>query len=266
MTPRSPTPGLSPLPTETRSLSRRPSSNTGSITLAGGASLVLDTTFTLAGLGNVTNSGGAIYVEGTLDNAGSTLNGSSGLGRAVLYGGTVQGGTATPSGLILSGYGGTLSGVTYDGTLDLSNACVHLADGTVVDNAEGDGAGTINDNCGTLIFDNTQTFNNATINLAGALYEDDTSGAGTVLTLGSGVVIDQTGDAYIYTGDYSSDGIVNQGAINRSGTSSYLFIYGNGCLHQHGRDHGRFERWRAGHRHHHVHQLGGLSTSPTATP
>ena len=205
-------------------------SNTGSITLAGGASLVLDTTFTLAGLGNVTNSGGAIYIEGTLDNAGSTLNGSSGLGQAVLYGGTVQGGTATPSGLILSGYGGTLSGVTYDGTLDLSNACVHLADGTVVNNAEGDGAGTINDNCGTLIFDNTQTFNNATINLAGALYEDDTSGAGTVLTLGSGVAIDQTGDAYIYTGDYSSDGIVNQGAINRSGTSSYLFIYGNGCL------------------------------------
>jgi hypothetical protein len=199
-------------------------SNTGSITLASGASLVLDTTFTLAELGKVTNSGGAIYVEGTLDNAGSTLNGSSGLGQAVLYGGTVQGGAATSSGLILSGYGGTLSGVTYDGALDLSNACVHLADGTVINNAAGDGAGTINDNGGALIFDNTQTFNSATINLAGALYENDTTGAGTVLTLGSGVAIDQTGDAYVCTGDYSSDGIVNQGAVNRWGTS------GNGCL------------------------------------
>ena len=45
---------------------------------------------------------------------------------------------------------------------------VHLADGTVVNNAAGNGAGTINDNCGTLIFDNTQTFNNATINLGNA--------------------------------------------------------------------------------------------------
>ena len=85
-----------------------------------------------------------------------------------------------------------------------------------------------------LYFDNTQTFNNATINLGSAsvtaLYEDDTTGAGTVLTLGSGVAIDETGDAYIYTGDNSGDGIVNQGAINQSGTSSYLFIYGNGSL------------------------------------
>ena len=51
----------------------------------------------------MTNSGGTVYIEGTLDNAGSTLNGSSGLGQAVLYGGTVQGGAATPSGLVLSG-------------------------------------------------------------------------------------------------------------------------------------------------------------------
>ena len=43
--------------------------------------------------------------------------------------------------------GGTLNGVTYDGTLDLSGteAYVHLASGTVVNNAAGTGAGTIND-------------------------------------------------------------------------------------------------------------------------
>ena len=97
---------------------------------------------------------------------------------------------------------------------------LNLADGTVVNNAAGNGAGTINDNCSTLAFDNTQTFNNATINLAGALYEDDTTGAGTVLTLGSGVAIDESGDAYIYTGGNSGDGIVNQGAITQSGTAA----------------------------------------------
>ena len=100
----------------------------------------------------------------------------------------------------------------------------------MVNNAAGNGAGTIDDNGSTLIFDNTQTFNNATINLAGALYEDDTTGAGTVLTLGSGVAIDESGDAYIYTGGNSGDGIVNQGAIKQSGTSSYLYIYGDGSL------------------------------------
>ena len=71
----------------------------------------------------MSNSGGTIYIEGTLNNAGGTLNGSSGLGQAVLDGGTVQGGTATPSGLGFSSSGGTLSGVTYDGTLDLSSEC-----------------------------------------------------------------------------------------------------------------------------------------------
>ena len=189
------------------------------------------------------------------------LNGSSGLGQAVLNGGTVQGGAATSSGLVLSLNGGTLSGVTYDGTLDLSSACecVHLADSTVVNNAAGNGPGTINDNCGILAFDNTQTFNNATINLGNAssysyLGENDTTGAGTVLTLGSGVAIDESGVAYICTGDNSGDGIVNQGAINAVGNQRLSLHLRQWIPHQQRHDHGRFERRRADHRHHHVHQ------------
>jgi hypothetical protein len=235
-------------------------SNTGSITLAGGASLVLDTTFTLAELGTVSNSGGTVYIQGRLDNTGGTLSGSNGLGQAVLYGGTVEGGAATPSGLVLSLYGGTLNGVTYDGTLDLSSACVHLADGTVVNNAAGNGAGTIDDNGGTLVFDNTQTFNNATINLGGTsggnsfLYEQDSTGLGTVLTLGSGVAIDETGDGYVYTGDNSDDGIVNQGAVTQSGVSSYLIIYGNGALTNSGTITAASSGGRIHHRRHHIHE------------
>ena len=118
----------------------------------------------------MSNSGGTIYISGAFFNGGGTLNGSGGVGQLVLSGGTVEGGTATPAGLGFSDWGSTLSGVTYDGTLDLSGASayVQLASGTVVNNAAGTGAGTINDTgdgSSLIFFDNTQTFNNATINL-----------------------------------------------------------------------------------------------------
>ena len=121
--------------------------------------------------------------------------------------------------------GGTLSGVTYDGTLDLSEsgASVNLASGTVVKNAAGTGPGTINvtGEYADLDFDNTQTFNNATINLGNTigytdtLYAYDTAGAGgQVLTLASGVTVDVVGYAAITSSSSSGDGIVNKGVIN----------------------------------------------------
>ena len=233
-------------------------SNTGSITLASGASLYLGGSFTLAGLGKVTNSGGTVYIQGTLGNTGGTLNGSSSLGQAVLYGGTVHGGMATPAGLVLSTSGGTLSGVTYDGTLDLSGtrASVNLASGTVVNNAAGAGAGTINDTGfeSELFFDNTQTFNNATINLGNSyesFLETDSTGGGTVLTLGSGVTINESGVAFIESS--AGDGIVNQGKINQTASGSNLLIL-RPFFHQQRHDHGRVERRSAGDRHRLVHQ------------
>jgi hypothetical protein len=206
----------------------------GSITLASGSSLYLGGSFTLAGSGTVTNSGATVYIDGTLDNTGGTLNGSSVLGQAVLDGGTVQGGTVTPSGLGFSGSGGTLSGVTYDGTLDLSGSgdSVDLASGTVVNNAAGTSAGTINDtgNGSDLYFDTTQTFNNATINLGNTsgysdVYDGPTTGA--VLTLGSGVTIDVSGNGEITDGGAFGDAIVNQGNISQTASDSNLVIESN---------------------------------------
>ncbi len=43
--------------------------------------------------------------------------------------------------------------------------------------------------------------------------EEDTTRPGTVLTLGSGVTIDESGDAEITDSGYSGDGIVDQGTI-----------------------------------------------------
>ena len=115
----------------------------------------------------------------TVDDTGSlTLSATFTLSAGTFIlgsGGTLRGGTTKLTGGTFACDGGTLSGVTYDGTLDLSgsNASVHLAGGTVVNNAAGTGAGTINDtgDDSTLYFDNTQTFNNATINLGSTSVE-----------------------------------------------------------------------------------------------
>ena len=105
----------------------------------------------------------------------------------MLDGGTVEGGTVTPAGLVISTSGGTLSGVIVDGPLNLTanDATVNLANGTTVVGSSGTGAGTINDTGynAHLEFDNTQTVSNVTINLGNStgyyafLYEYDTAGA-----------------------------------------------------------------------------------------
>ena len=56
------------------------------------------------------------------------------------------------------------------------------------------------------------------------------TGAGTVLTLGSGVTIDESGDGEIQTGGYAGDGVVNQGTISQTASDSGLDIYGNGSF------------------------------------
>jgi len=172
--------------------------------------------------------GGSLTLTGTFTLSAGTFN----LGSD----GTLSGGTTKLTGGTFVCDGGTLSGLTYDGTLDLSEsfATVYLASGTVVNNAAGTGAGTINDTgyASYFYFDNTQTFNNATIHLGNTstysyLYEDDLTGAGTVLTLGSNVTIDESGYAQIYTGGGAGDGIVDQGNIGQTASRGTLAIVGN---------------------------------------
>ena len=96
----------------------------------------------------------------------------------------------------------------------------------MVNTAAGKAGGTINDTGldSVLYFENTQTFNNATINLGSMDFsvssQLDVTGAGT-LTLGSGVTIDVSGGAEIYTGGSTGDGIVNQGTISQTASGSF---------------------------------------------
>ena len=96
----------------------------GALTLSGGALTI--------------NSGGQLNLNGTLSQTGGTLTlATAARSRAAR--------SIRPPGPCAERR--TLSGVTYDGTLNLSgsSAYVSLASGTVVNNAAGTGAGTIND-------------------------------------------------------------------------------------------------------------------------
>ena len=89
--------------------------NDGSIAVDGGT-LDLGGSFTTAGLGSLTRTGGTINLTGTLNNSGSTLTLDANYGSWNLAGGTLSGGTleqAADFGLVVGGNtNSTLAGVT----------------------------------------------------------------------------------------------------------------------------------------------------------
>ena len=86
--------------------------------LASAGKLHLRDNLATGAIGTVSNSAGTVFIDGTLSNTGSVLaTGTAGIGTVALTG-LITGGTVTGSGLL--GRSGTLSGVTNQGTLDLS--------------------------------------------------------------------------------------------------------------------------------------------------
>jgi hypothetical protein len=204
--------------------------NHGSITLASGGSLYLYGSASATNLGSTSNSGGTVYIAGTYNNSGQTLDGSAPLGQFGLCGGAIRSGTATSAGVAFTAQGGTLSGLTLEGPLNLTSTTesqsVDLANGAKVVGPSGSGPGMINVTgyFSTLYFDNTQTVSNETTTLGNssgytdALYGYDTTWAGNqVLTLASSVTVNVVGDASISSSYASGDAIVNQGLIDQSG-------------------------------------------------
>ena len=97
-------------------------SNTGSIDVSGGT-LNLGSTFTTAALGTLDHTGGIVNVTGTLNDAGATLNVGTGTALGTLSWSWGARSRTGPCGcrVGVAFAGGTLSGVTYDGTMNLSN-------------------------------------------------------------------------------------------------------------------------------------------------
>jgi hypothetical protein len=201
--------------------------NTGAISVASGSTIDFQAGVTTAQLGAISAAPGTVEIDGTLNNAGATLTVGTGtaLGTIALTG-AIQGGVISDAGDgVAFGGGATLDGVTYEGVLDLPSsgdgAEVTIADGLTITGAGGVGPGVIQDTGGgdSLIFQNGQTIDNATINIGNNGGDDillyDPSGAGQTLVLGAGLTIRQVGAAASLTSAGSSlDTIVNGGAID----------------------------------------------------
>ena len=216
-------------------------SSTGTISETN-ATLDLGGTFSTATLNTIKRTGGYISIVsgGTLTNTGSTVNLGSGaaLGQIVL-GGLISGGTIHDGGSGLIGYGGTLSGVVYQGTLDLSGASerLHISNGITLTGAGGSGAGTLNltGTSGELYVNTPTTLDNATINIGNSTAYDFLrlthygAGSGGVTTLGSHLSVVQTGAHARINADYryAGDAVVNQGTITAGFSGASLLIYGS---------------------------------------
>ena len=193
--------------------------NDGTILAAqSGATFTIDAT-NFANDGSIAVSNGAFIDLTGAPTAGLINSIAKTTGGTVRIGGTVNGGSITaPSGGV-GGAGGTLSGVTYAGTLDLSAANSSLTltgDTTFAPTALINLSGGAFQNSYLYVL-GSQTLDNATIDIGNGGYGNNyivNQGTGAVLTLGPNLTIDLTGAVAALTGtDAPGDGIVNDGTI-----------------------------------------------------
>ncbi|MGH7044231.1 MAG: hypothetical protein ACREFY_19165, partial [Acetobacteraceae bacterium] len=216
-------------------------SNTGRITETA-STIVLNTDIGLDSLNGITRSAGLIKLDGVLGLGGGTLNvgGGTALGQlqdnGVISSGTIHdsGGGLTFIGAQPSGaYGGTLTDVTYEGTLNLIPAFSTLdVSGLTVTGANGNGAGVINllGSGSWLNFWSSQTLDNVTINVGDNV--DSTNlrivshnEAPTVLTLGAHATMEQWGARVAIDIGWSYGcALVNNGVIGAGATNGEMLI------------------------------------------
>ena len=221
-------------------------SSTGTISEQG-STLNLGGSFTTAGLGifapapavSFNRSGGTVNLTGTLDNSGNILPLDSRTGGWNIAGGTIVGGTiATSGGNVLTAVNNsnTLSGVTLDGTVDVSsNFAPKLAvtngltlNGTIL-------LGAANgSNVGLLTAQGTQTWSGTGSILFGG--SDTTTlsiSAGATLTLGSGLTVH--GQSGTISGTFINQGTISADLAGRlvgSTANEDLTLVGPGWINQ----------------------------------
>jgi hypothetical protein len=231
-------------------------SNTGTMSVSN-ATLALGGVFAaslLANLGALTLSNGTISIVGTATNAGGTLVIGTGSAIAASLGavslaGTLLGGVVQDGGDGLSFAPGTgvLSGVTYQGTLDLSEGgAVTLAGGASVVGVGGAGIASMLDTGAgsTLLLQGSETLDHAVLALgnAGAAAVLGTSDAwlassATTAVLGAHLSVQQAGllatieaNGSPYPSWELSDTLINKGLIAGALTGGQLGISGFGTF------------------------------------
>lgn len=178
-------------------------SNTGSISAAGGT-ILAGGAVTQAELLALQPSGGDVILAGTLNNAGGTLQvGPATVLGTLLVTGGIKGGVIQDSGGGIVLNAGTLDGVTYQGTLDVTTSATatygnylnEVVNGLTLTGTGGVGPG-LAVVTGDLVLGNTETINAGTIDLGSASGTASFAAAsGVTGTLGSGVDVEQTGSA-----------------------------------------------------------------------
>ena len=194
----------------------------GGILRLGQASYEVFTTAQLgiAGISQDANNS-AIYLQGTLDNTGSTLllNGSTGSWRVIGYGVVKNGAVVTEGGAALRfqlGYldGVTLGGAAGPGNVDLTTFGgynrIYVKNGLTLVNGSVITAGhaTNTNNYGTLeLLDANQTFGGTGSVVFGASPNNSIINNGGTLTLGSGIAV--RGNTGYFQGTIANNGTVS---------------------------------------------------------
>ena len=222
--------------------------NTGSITVAAGGSLNIGGALTTAQLLSIKNNGGSLAFSGVLTNSGSTLTIGAGQGLSnltlgdnesfatALNGDQILGGTIQDANGVMRFSYGLLTGVTYEGVLNLiqAGAGLRVTGGLTVTGASGVGAGVINLTSDGAVFEvqDTETLDNATLNIGSATGDRlDELVAGDTLTLGAHFNVVQVGAvAEIGGAQESKQQVVNNGVISAGVAGGAFTIASGGFL------------------------------------
>jgi hypothetical protein len=228
--------------------------NAGTISVTG-ATLDLGGTFGPAALAGVADNGGTVNLTGTLNDAGAILSVGTGSTLGVLtldVGSVIEGGTIADGGggIAFAGdsngglSGPTLSGVTYDGTLNFNPFAetVFIANGITLAGAGGSGAGSINLTApqSLLEFTTGGTISNAVINIGASnatvpwgseIEIDDSGNTGFALTLAAGSILqDDTANTVAEvdnTYNETGDSLVNDGSIIAGAKGAVFYLDDN---------------------------------------
>ncbi len=212
--------------------------STGVITLDSTSTINFDSYLTTASLETLQSAGGTVMIGGTLDDTDATLNVGAGSALGTLFlDGTIFDGTIADAGGGIATQGGTLSYLTYEGTLNIANAGEKLAlVGDSFAGIGGTGLGTINLTGANAYLDtpDTTTLNNAVLNFGSAsnsatIYLYGIQTGSDTLTLGSSMkVIQSAASSFdridLYSGPDAGT-LVNQGTIAASASGGEFQVY-----------------------------------------
>jgi len=206
-------------------------------------------TFSLSTYGIFNTAGITEYLTGTFKNTGTALLLGSSVGSWIMNGGSIEGGIVTTTNgtsLLVGSSGGTLNGVTLNGTLDVGDS-IYSGSGVVLTVQNGltlNGTALVgnptNSNFGALNFVGSQTLGGNASVLFG---EAPSSGynalrlanAGSTLTIASGITIEGQNGTIGYSSAYGGSprvSVINNGTISGNVTPGTITVAAQGYTQQ----------------------------------